>query len=382
LALISGAGCTSERLRFSTIEQATTLTDLQYQQVLSNLAMFCWNPSAMPWHVNLRDGSAQVADLGALTIGAELAGTSKATPSLLGSRTVVEQWGMTPVTDDTELKLLRIAYRRALGFDERLGDNKNDLANELAHQLKNQTPDFNEFQDQLERAFSDGRIRYRNFVLNKLSYFAGGGGWKMLGYLMSGNPSPCGQFLAEVLAPYMYIIDGYATDEDLTPDARAHLGEPQTFYQYIERALSVVNENIILEDEHLEGRIASRRNQRFFADFNNYEVDPNIKNEYDEYINIITPFAAEVRRQVKEVHKDLMEIHPGWFHVGAKKQVPKDACYVGHYRDCYVWVCREGLEDLAQFTIKILGFSSLIRDPTILTTPGPRFTPASSFPSL
>ena len=33
---------------------------------------------------------------------------------------------------------------------------------------------------------------------------------------------------------------------------------------------------------------------------------------------------------------------PGWFHVGRKKDVPRDACYVGRHGQRYVWVGPEG----------------------------------------
>ncbi len=55
-------GCTSGRLRQRTINQAGTLPELQYQQVLDNLAQFAANPAALPWHVNLREGTSQVTD--------------------------------------------------------------------------------------------------------------------------------------------------------------------------------------------------------------------------------------------------------------------------------------------------------------------------------
>jgi hypothetical protein len=367
-------------LRRSTVEQATTLTDLQYQQVLSNLAMFCQNPSAMPWHVNLRDGSAQVADLGALTVGGELTRTSKALPSLLGSRTVVEQWGMTPVTDDTELRLLRIAYRRALGYDESISDHDNELANDLAHELKKQTPDFNEFQDELDRTFADGKTRFRNEQLRALAGAAAHTGWKSpLLFALFGDGARTGDLVADVLFPYKYTLEFY--NDSSNPNLRSP-ARRDGYYGHLEKALSVVSENIILDkyilleyEGFMNGAPAKIR-------FDNYIVDQNLKNEYGWQVNLVTPFAAELRRQVKEIQKDVMDIHPGWYHVGRKKDVPKDACYVGHYRDCYVWVCHDGLEDLTQFTIKVLGLSSLIRDPTIFTTPGPRFTPASSFPSL
>ena len=114
--LCCAAGCTTARLRQRTINQGSTLPELQYQQVLDNLAQFAVNPSALPWHVNLREGTSQVTD--SLSGGAlvDLGPPAPTQPQLFGSRTAVAQWGMSPVIDATELRLLRIAYRRAHGF--------------------------------------------------------------------------------------------------------------------------------------------------------------------------------------------------------------------------------------------------------------------------
>ena len=45
---------------------------------------------------------------------------------------------------------------------------------------------------------------------------------------------------------------------------------------------------------------------------------------------------------------------PGWYQVGQKKDVPKDACYVGHCGSCYAWVTTEGVPQLTRFTITAL----------------------------
>jgi hypothetical protein len=47
-------------------------------------------------------------------------------------------------------------------------------------------------------------------------------------------------------------------------------------------------------------------------------------------------------------------IKPGWFRVGQKKDVPKHACYVGHYCNTYVWVPPENTELLTRLTLAIL----------------------------
>ena len=106
------SGCTSSRLRQRTINQARTLPELQYQQVLDNLAQIAVNPAALPWHVNLREGTTQITDTGSGGAAVDLGPPPMTLPQVFASRTVVVQWGMSPVIDATELRLLRTAYRR------------------------------------------------------------------------------------------------------------------------------------------------------------------------------------------------------------------------------------------------------------------------------
>ncbi len=135
IGLAALTGCTTGRLRQRTINQGSTLPELQYQQVLDNLAQFATNPSALPWHVNLREGTTQITD--SISGGAALDLGPPVTwfPQLLGSRTAVAQWGMSPVIDATELRLLRIAYRRAHGAPDMPSP---EFLDELAHELKDQ----------------------------------------------------------------------------------------------------------------------------------------------------------------------------------------------------------------------------------------------------
>ena len=128
-------GCTTGRLRQRTVNQGGTLPELQYQQVLDNLAQFASNPSALPWHVNLREGTTQITDSISGGAAIDLGPPVTWFPQLLGSRTAVAQWGMSPVIDATELRLLRIAYRRAHGAPEMPTP---EFLDELAHELKDQ----------------------------------------------------------------------------------------------------------------------------------------------------------------------------------------------------------------------------------------------------
>ena len=140
IACLFSSGCTSLRLERSTANQARTLSDLQYRQVLDNLAKLYVDPWAVPSQVGLRDGSTQVADSGTagLLTQTDLAHKFSMSPALNGTRSVVEQWGMLPVTDETNLRLLRMAYRRAaFGVDETLATDA-EFRNQLAHELKGQ----------------------------------------------------------------------------------------------------------------------------------------------------------------------------------------------------------------------------------------------------
>ena len=135
IGVLCSSGCMPARLRQRTINQGSTLPELQYQQVLGNLAMFADNPSALPWHVNLREGTTQLTD--SLNAGSlvDLGPPAVTQPQVFGSRTAVAQWGMSPVIDPIELQLLRIAYRRAFGAPDMPSP---ELLEELAHELKDQ----------------------------------------------------------------------------------------------------------------------------------------------------------------------------------------------------------------------------------------------------
>jgi hypothetical protein len=52
-----------------------------------------------------------------------------------------------------------------------------------------------------------------------------------------------------------------------------------------------------------------------------------------------------------------IEVPVGWFCAGRKKDVPKDACFVGHYCDHYVWVMPDRVDDLSHFTLIVLGIT-------------------------
>ncbi len=122
--LLTLSGCTHIALRNDTVRTTNTLTDLQFQQVLDNVARFHDNPDTVPSFAVTTAGTVSILD----TTGAGLSPTYSPTLtfqqqgggalpilSLLfpfsASRSVTENWSLTPITDADNLRRLRCAYR-------------------------------------------------------------------------------------------------------------------------------------------------------------------------------------------------------------------------------------------------------------------------------
>jgi hypothetical protein len=256
--------------------------------------MYCEDPTALPWHVNLQNGAVQIADAGSLgTIAqTDLSHAFTWSPYFTGTRSVVTQWLTVPVTDDTTLRLLRLAYQIAISYKAER-DLDPDLARDLSHTLKNQTAtnadislDTNLF-DSLVKLYDPKETK----DLNKL--------------------------LKEYDAARDLILD--ANDEDfLAPADRT---------KYLFR----------------------------------------------------TALARDVARQVNDVRGQYKDIPTDWFGRGKKRDVPRDACYVGHYGNCYTWVCAEHRSDLAEFTLTVLNLTSVVKATQVIAAPsGVAFSPGSA----
>jgi hypothetical protein len=126
LALLPALGgcATHASLRDNTTRTAATLTDLNYQQVLNNVAMFAANPSAMPSVAVVNSGTVTVTDQKAYSTSATYSPTlpfsqqgGGALPilSLLFNpsvqRQLTENWTVTPVTDIDSLRRIRCAFQ-------------------------------------------------------------------------------------------------------------------------------------------------------------------------------------------------------------------------------------------------------------------------------
>ena len=67
------SGCMSQQLRFTARRTVNALPDLQYQQVVDNLAKIASNPGFLPYLAVAGQGSVQVTDNGNSTLGLNMA---------------------------------------------------------------------------------------------------------------------------------------------------------------------------------------------------------------------------------------------------------------------------------------------------------------------
>src|SRR5262245_19141845 len=114
--VLASGGCTHLALERRTVKQASTLTDIQFDQVLDNVAMFACNPDALAWHLKLTGGSIQVTDQGTGNFLETWGGgqPNLYTAAVNAQRGVVNQWTGVPTVDPDNLTALQLAYHKAV----------------------------------------------------------------------------------------------------------------------------------------------------------------------------------------------------------------------------------------------------------------------------
>ncbi len=122
--LCSLSGCTHIALRNDTVRTTNTLTELEFQQVLDNVARFQSDPDTVPSFALATSGTVSVLDQCGAGVSptysptlsnAQQGGGALPILSLLfpftSQRSVTENWSLTPVTDADNLRRLRCAFR-------------------------------------------------------------------------------------------------------------------------------------------------------------------------------------------------------------------------------------------------------------------------------
>lgn len=112
LGLIVLTGCQHTHLRYNTVHQAQTLSDVYEQQVLDNLARTVHDAYAIPSFAYPKDGSTSITDSGGFS--ASPIKNFSDVFGIDGRRTGLGQWGLTPVSDPDKLQLMQCAYQRAV----------------------------------------------------------------------------------------------------------------------------------------------------------------------------------------------------------------------------------------------------------------------------
>ena len=115
LGLLSG--CMSQQLRFTALRTVNAIPDLQYQQVIDNLAKIASNPGFLPYLAVAGQGSVQVTDNGNSALSLNLSNSvlvGTGTVGIGASRNVTGTWTMGTVTSPEKIRSMQAVYLRAL----------------------------------------------------------------------------------------------------------------------------------------------------------------------------------------------------------------------------------------------------------------------------
>jgi hypothetical protein len=282
-ALLS-SGCMTTQLRNRMNEQASSLPDVYYQQVLDNLAMIAADPSRMPYFSDPQTSRTIIARTANVSYGINWDLISAAptgvltlfnrylldrqTATLTGGQTDSGEWATVTQNDPDKLFSMRAVYRRTLGITTTEDD---EILSEFY---------------------------YRHFEI---------------------------------------------TDEALK---RLREKRPEV-YQAVGEKLKKLRNMEFLTVESFEKRLA--------------EADVLGPDELVRYRRPLLKYARMENEPTEFVSDQdthhllyISALKPGWFGVGQKRDVPKHACYVGHYCHTYVWVPPENVELLTRLTLAIL----------------------------
>jgi hypothetical protein len=269
VVLLAFTGCEAVQLETKTTRMSATLSELQYSQVLDNLARVANNPSALPYFNVAATGKTTVQQTGQGSAGANLdlittAGIAaivnkfildKANWGIQLTQQDVMEWDTSPAIDPVQLLVMQGLYRKVLGI---------------------QPPPF-------EQALMEAFFAVK-------------------------TKSPSGPVRME--------------ESFLAPPPKTEVG-PANTPKKIEQC-------------------ACQQKQP--------DAQPQPPGAKEGYTGP-RPVPIEFTPMLNALYNSL---GPGWVGVGCKKDVPRDACYVGHHCNTYIWVRPDGMESLTNLTIAII----------------------------
>lgn len=377
VAAALAGGCTHTFLERSTLRTASSISDFQTQQVLDNLALMACEPDANPWHLNLSSGLIQVTDGATGTLTGNVFSTGMSSnnvfiPSLSGQRLLVEQWSVNPVTDGEQIETLQVAYRKALD------PQGNDVDDKVLEQIVDLCVRFSLLpkEETIRRILESGCAR------------------KQARKVIEALDREIGDLQREA-----YSLDRY---RDKVPDTH-----PETAWRLEVRRRELAAKIDLKEGEREElqdllekkskdpcchneddrptgspSKGKRKKDRRLYKSRSPRQLTS--ANDSDTTLLILTALQAkspagylpstdiiwettrnpalvdQAEDQISEL-EELLEFDKPWVWRGCKQDVPKCACYVGHFKgcqeDCYVWVMPDDFAKLQKFTriIQTLG---------------------------
>ena len=109
-------GCVGRQLQFTARRTANALPDLQYEQVVDNLAKTAANPGFLPYLAVAGQGSVQVTDNGSATLPMNISrgGYGLGNPLFGASRNVTGTWSLGTITSPDKIRSMQAVYLGAL----------------------------------------------------------------------------------------------------------------------------------------------------------------------------------------------------------------------------------------------------------------------------
>ena len=315
LCLVVLTGCAHTHLRWNTVKQSQSLTEIYEQQVLDNLAMFATNPHAIPHFALPSTGSSDVTDKGSGS-GFKFE-NFRANASFGADRTIKESWSLSPITDPDRLRRMRCAYQRAVGCTDFACDECCEVRKKFLGKPDKRIPIFGKNGDvALDPATGEpyeGTVELvEKTVINE----------------DTGKPE-----LIEVR------------------DEISGLKSKQPYKVLVYQPIVTDPAKLHLETVLVKRRVISDRERRIPT---------------DEFVYVTEE--AQGRLSEKRIPtfdcNGSCEVHSCWFKVYKDERCPsccKD--FVGRYKGTSVWVPSSGRDDFGRLVLEILDYA--LKDPTV-----------------
>jgi hypothetical protein len=357
LTLAAFSGCMEYQLRDRTMHLSTTTTDLLYVQVLDNIARTIENPEAMPYFNMPASGTAQIQQEISATVTPGWGLFASTGAFLFNSITGAvnplqidqESWQVSPVPDPDRISLMHAAYLKATGYDSPAVEGiLNDyFANRDAWvYIGIQQTDFSRTVWDVWQQLAALKLRMLDEIpapmdLNDINE------WKEVFDYIKADPSS-------------YFPAKPPTDVDrehfTLKDWRDKFAQKLTNYAPYYSALVAIRLKRNVDFQRLNAKYASLQpppsgtgpgTVGFGGAGASGASSPSGASAAGGKppLPIHVPYATFVR--------------PGWFHVGKKRDVPRDACFVGCHCKTYVWVTHDQMDALTDFTLAILDFNNI-----------------------